>query len=78
MATEDVKHIETWKEFISKQEEKVEGINQDADELIWRMSREGLSVAQISKVLGCEEAAVVRSLARMGLVTVRRCRIATA
>ena len=36
-----------------------------------RPGREGLSVAQISKVLGCEEAAVVRSLARMGLVTVR-------
>ena len=32
-----------------------------------RPGREGLSVAQISKVLGCEEAAVVRSLARGGL-----------
>lgn len=32
-----------------------------------RPGREGLSVSQISKVLGCEEAAVMRSLARGGL-----------
>eukprot|EP00435_Cladocopium_sp_Y103_P047591 s2183_g14.t1 len=56
------------------EDENPEGINlQYADELIWRMSvlalsgREGMSVAQISKVLRFEEAAVVWSLARGGL-----------